>query len=145
MNSFIATANDLMMRVMLGATPGTNNGGGSGKFDIIKFLNNATEYLKQVGHYIMLLAGVILIIVAAVQIAKGLAGGGRGQVNWVMSIGCLLVGGIMLFGGWKLMSAVSKTGADTLAQMGGMEGIGDADSVENGATGSGLDQYANGN
>ena len=129
MSGAMAALNNAMLRVLLDATSG-NQGGD--KFDILAFLNNATEYLKKVGHYIMLFAGVILIIVATVQIAKGLAGGGRGQVNWVMSIGCLLVGGILLFGGWNLMTSVARTGADTIAEMGGMSGIGDADSVAGG-------------
>ena len=129
MSGVMAAFNNAMMSVLLASDTSSSSSGG---FDILKFLNNATEYLKKVGHYIMLFAGVILIIVATVQIAKGLAGGGRGQVNWVMSIGCLLVGGILLFGGWNLMTSVAKTGADTLAEMGGMSGIGDADSLADG-------------
>ncbi len=119
MNSFIATANDFMMRVMLDGS----SGGGSGKFDRKKFFQNASDYLQDLAKYIMLFAGIILIIVAAIQIAKGFASGGRGQVNWVMTIGCLLVGGILAFGGFKLMATVAKTGADTLAELGGAGGI----------------------
>lgn len=96
---------------------------GSGGFDLLKFLGNATEYLKNVGHYIMVFAGVILVIVAVVQIAKGFASGGRGQVNWVMSIACLLVGGMLIFGGWNLATNIASIGADTIMEMGGAEGM----------------------
>lgn len=150
MSNIACTVNDAIMRVMLdaGNTGGTNGSGGD-KFDIIKFLDNTAEYLKKVGHYIMVLAGVILVIVAVVQICKGLAGGGRGQVNWVMSIACLLVGGILIFGGWNLATSLARTGADTVAELGGMDGIGDADSIAGGASNAGggpLDQQgANGN
>lgn len=124
MSGVMTALNNAMMRVLLAADPTGGNNQKSDGFDILKFLDNATNYLKEIGHYIMLFAGVILIIVATVQIAKGLAGGGRGQVNWVMSIACLLVGGILLFGGWNLMTSVARTGADTLAEMGGMGSIG---------------------
>lgn len=83
-------------------------------FDIIKFLQGAAGYMKNIGHYLMVLAGVILVIIAVVQIAKGLAGGGRGQVNWVMSIACLLVGGMLIFGGWNLATSLAKVGKDTM-------------------------------
>lgn len=111
--------NNAMMRVLLDGTGGEGGGGGTGKFDLITFLDNAAGYLKKVGHYIMVLAGVILVIVAVVQIAKGLAGGGRGQVNWVMSITCLLVGGMLIFGGWNLATGLASMGADTITELGG--------------------------
>lgn len=146
MSGVMTALNNAMMGVLLAdpapTTPDPSGGGGtkSGGFDILQFLDNATSYMKQIGHYIMLFAGVILIIVATVQIAKGLAGGGRGQVNWVMSIACLLVGGILLFGGWNLMTSVARTGADTLAEMGGMGSIGT--DVAGGAGDGGGGQFA---
>lgn len=91
----------------------------TGTFSIITFFQNTAAYLKNIGHYLMVLAGIILIIVAIIQIAKGLAGGGRGQVNWVMSIACLLVGGMLIFGGWNLATSVAKIGSDTLTELGG--------------------------
>lgn len=86
-------------------------------FDIISFLKNATGYLKEIGNYLMILGGVILIIVAVVQIIKGLAGGGRGQTNWVMTIGALLVGGLLVFGGWNMATSVASLGAGTIEQV----------------------------
>lgn len=90
----------------------------SSKFSIISFFQNTAAYLKNIGHYLMVLAGIILVIVAVIQIAKGLAGGGRGQVNWVMSIACLLVGGMLIFGGWNLATGIAKIGNDTISELG---------------------------
>lgn len=132
MGSFATAANNALMRVLLAAS------GGGDSFDILKFLNNSTNYLKQIGHYLMMFAGVILIIVAVVQIAKGLAGGGRGQVNWVMSIACLLVGGMLTFGGWKLATKVAKIGANTIEKVGTTDGIADIDAAESGMEGEDL-------
>ena len=86
-------------------------------WDVAKFLENAAGYVKNIGHFLMILAGVVLIIVAVIQIAKGLAGGGRGQVNWVMSIACLLVGGLLVFGGWNLAASVASIGKGTLEEI----------------------------
>lgn len=91
---------------------------GSDKFDLLKFIKNLTGYFKDIGNYLMIFAGVVMLIVAVVQIAKGLAGGGRGQVNWVMSILCLLVGGILIGGGWNLASKVANIGAGTIEELG---------------------------
>jgi len=102
-----------------------------GGFDLIAFFDNAAGYVQELGNYIMILAGVILIIVAVVQIAKGLAGGGRGQVNWVMSIACLLVGGMLVFGGWNLAASLAETGKETIETLGGGT-IGGAGVEENG-------------
>ena len=118
MSNFAVAANNALMRVLL---DGDASSGGT--FDIIKFLKNTANYLKTVGHYIMVLAGVILIIVSVVQIAKGLAGGGRGQVNWVMSIACLLVGGMLIFGGWNLATNIASVGKGTIEKLGSEEGM----------------------
>lgn len=129
-----------MMNFMLSGGSGGGSGSG-GKFDIITFLDNSAGYLKKVGHYIMVLAGVILVIVAVVQIAKGLAGGGRGQVNWVMSITCLLVGGMLIFGGWNLATNLASMGADTINELGtgsaGQVGVGDDGASSAGSSGFG--------
>ena len=109
-----------VMTMLSNAAPASNSGGnGGGKFDILKFLNNTGAYVEKIASILMMLIGIILIIVSIVQIAKGLAGGGRGQVNWVSSIACLLVGGALLFGGWQLVAAVASSGADTLSELGG--------------------------
>lgn len=87
-------------------------------FDIMTFLGNATEFVKNIGSYVVILAGFVMIIVAIVQIAKGLASGGKGQVNWVMSISCLLVGGALAFGGWAMVTNIANGGQKTIKDMG---------------------------
>ena len=106
-------------------------------FDIITFLQNAAGYLKTIGHYLMILVGVILVIVAVIQIAKGFANGGRGQVNWVMSIACLLVGGLLIFGGWNAATMVASIGGGTIDSIASGEY---ADEVNVGADGSNAGQ-----
>ena len=89
-----------------------------GSFDLITFLSNVTEYLQVIGKYLLFIIGIVMIIVAIYQIAKGLAGGGRGQVNWVSAIVCLLIGGALLAGGWSLATSLAATGANTIEELG---------------------------
>ena len=98
----------------------TTSGDTGGK-DVAKMAENAGYYIQDIVKYVVAVIGIILIVVALVQIAKGLASGGKGQVNWVMSIGCLLVGGLLLFGGWNLLSKVSLVGRDTVETLAGDE------------------------
>lgn len=106
-------------------------------FDIIAFLQNLAGYLKNIGHYLMIVAGVVLVIIAVIQIAKGFASGGRGQVNWVMSIACLLVGGLLIFGGWNTATMVASVGSGTIDEIASGEYAG---AVEVGADGSNAGQ-----
>lgn len=105
---------------LLDTTGGGGNNTNNGK-DVAKMAENAGYYIQDIVKYVIAVIGIILILVALVQIAKGLASGGKGQVNWVMSIGCLLVGGLLLFGGWNLLSNVSLIGRDTVQTLAGDE------------------------
>ena len=87
------------------------------EFKITSLLKGAINFFQEIGGYIVLLAGVILLIVGIVQIVKGLAGGGKGQTNWVMSILCLVVGGGLMFGGWTLVASLAKAGGGALQEM----------------------------
>lgn len=83
-------------------------------FDAINFIGNATGYAKNIGNYIMMFAGVVLLIIGIIQLVKGLASGGKGQVKWGITIACILVGGVLIFGGWNLAMNISEVGAGTL-------------------------------
>lgn len=90
---------------------------GAESFDAINFIGNATGYAKNIGNVLMIAAGVILLIIGIVKLCLGLAKGGKGQVSWGIVIACILVGGVLMFGGWNLAMDVSKMGAGTLQQI----------------------------
>ena len=91
---------------------------GSG-WSVQNFLTNTNSTLRAWGGIIVSIIGVVMVIVAIFNIGKGLMGGGRGQVNWVLNIILFLVGGALAFGGgWSLVQDVSKGGSDTLNQLG---------------------------
>ena len=80
-------------------------------------MKNLANYIGDIGQWVIVLAGIVLLLIGAVQIVKGLASGGKGQVNWVMSIACLLVGGIMVAGGFTMIAKISSIGNATAKTM----------------------------
>ncbi len=116
MSSVMTALNDVAVKFMLD----TGSSGGD-KLDILKMMGNAGTYLKKFGNALMIIAGIVLVIIAVFQIVRGLAGGGRGQVNWVMSIACLLIGGMLLVGGWNMAAGFAAIGKDTVEEMVGQD------------------------
>lgn len=83
------------------------------------FLTNLNSSLFSWGKIIVVIIGVVMVIVGVFNIAKGLMGGGRGQVNWVLNLALFFIGGALAFGsGWTLVQDISKGGASTLNDLG---------------------------
>lgn len=94
--------------------------GNGSNWSVTNFLNNVNSQLRSWGGVIVAIIGVIMVIVAIWNIGKGLMGGGRGQVNWVLNIILFLVGGALAFtGGWGLVESIADGGASTLNELGG--------------------------
>ena len=82
------------------------------------FLVNLLGKVKLWGSGIIMVLGAVAIIVAVWQLFKGFTSGGKGQVNWAMAIGCGIFGGFLLFGGWNLISKVSKGAGSSIETIG---------------------------
>lgn len=91
------------------------------KWDLGNFLQNATNTIKTWGGYLITLIGVVMIIVAVYQIAKGLIGHGKqGQpTNWFVVIGLLIIGGALsVAGGFLWVSNIAQGGKKTIEDLG---------------------------
>lgn len=111
MEQLIYTVQGALLQLMAGS--------GESGWSVQNFLTNTNSTLRAWGGIIVSIIGVVMVIVAIFNIGKGLMGGGRGQVNWVLNIILFLVGGALAFGGgWTLVQDVSKGGSDTLNQLG---------------------------
>ena len=116
MNNLILTANETMMRVML---EGGAGGGGSASAGFIKeFFTNVGKYVKSLGSYIVVIIGIALIMTAAWMLFKAFSSG-NSHANWVVIVLCLFVGGVLAFGGWKLITEgqYSGLGKDTMDEL----------------------------
>ena len=61
------------------------------------------------------IAGLVMMLVGIVKVAKGLMSHGGGQVNWVTNILLLVIGGLLATSGFSAVSSFAgNVGADLL-------------------------------
>ena len=102
--------------------------------------DNIANFVKAVGSYIILIVGIALLIAAAVQLTKAFAS--RGQANWVVILTCLLLGGLLTFGGWKILTNENLWGGlgkSTLEEINKGNEPGAVSDVSDGGSGTSLE------
>ena len=88
-------------------------------FNLGTFFKNLAAKAKEWGHLFIVFLGVILVIWGIVAIVKGFISHGRGQVNWLMSIAMILVGGFLVtLGSWDALNNWLQIGTGTLTELG---------------------------
>lgn len=88
-------------------------------WSVDNLLNNLNSSLNNWAVILVAIVGVVMCIVGVFKIAKGLMSKGQGQVNWVLNIALILIGGALAFGGgWGLVSSLSSGAEDTLNNLG---------------------------
>lgn len=90
------------------------------KWSINNLLTNLEGSLTAWGKLLITIIGIVMVVVGVVKIAQGMMSGGRGQVNWVLTIGLILIGGILAFSGsaWTLLENIGQGAHDTLDTLG---------------------------
>jgi hypothetical protein len=89
-------------------------------WDLISFLSNAKNYGNLIGGGVAGIAGLILVIVAIVFIAKKFLGNGQGQEkSWVIIVLMLIIGGALLTGGFVFIANIASGGQKTIEELGG--------------------------
>lgn len=85
---------------------------------ISNILKGASHQLQKWGQWFLVVIGVAMVIYGIFQIAKGMMSGGRGQTNWVMAIGCIIVGGLLsVSGGWGFVANLAKGSGEEIQNM----------------------------
>ena len=85
---------------------------------ISNILKGASNKLQEWGQWFLVVIGVAMVIYGVFQIAKGMMSGGRGQTNWVMAIGCIIVGGLLsVSGGWNFISNMASGSGKEIQNM----------------------------
>lgn len=93
-----------------------DNNGGAGS--ITNILRSAADTLNAWGKYFLVLLGIVMVVYGVYQIGKGMMSGGRGQTNWAMAIGCIILGGaIAVTGGWGFVVKIAQGSGNELNEM----------------------------
>lgn len=87
-------------------------------WNLMQLLTNSKTYAVAIGGGIITLIGVILMIVAGVQIATGLMSHGKKQTNWVIVIVMLIVGGVFTWGGFTQLAKIASGAQKTIEDLG---------------------------
>lgn len=96
------------------------SGGGGGGFDLGQFFKNLMEKGKEWGAWFIGFLGVILVIWGIVNVVKAFISQGRGQTNWLLTIGMILVGGFLIgiAGAWDNLQKFLDMGTATINDLG---------------------------
>lgn len=88
-------------------------------WDLSTFLQNAKTTIEKWGGYFIMLLGVIMVIVAVYQAAKGLISPQKSQTNWLIVVALLIFGGALTAGGYTWVSGIAEGGKTTIDELGG--------------------------
>lgn len=95
-------------------------------FDITKFGANLYKMLREWGNTLIVIIGVVMMIVAVWQIAKGLIQHGKSNTNWAVAIALLIIGGALASfgatgtGAWEWLERIAAGGKNTINELGGV-------------------------
>lgn len=87
-------------------------------WDLTSFLTNSKTQLITWGGAIIMLVGVVMIIVAVVNIARKFISPQSAPGGWAGPIICLLIGGALLAGGWSFVATIAEGGKKTIEDLG---------------------------
>lgn len=95
------------------------------EWDLNSLLQNLNTSMNTWGSLIVTIIGLVMVIVGVYKIAKGLMSHGQGQVNWVLNIALIVIGGMLAWSsGWSLVKDFAGGAKDTIEELGGGGGAG---------------------
>lgn len=91
-------------------------------WDVIQFLENATEYIKNGGGLLLILLGAVGLIWGGVLLIKKLMASPQSagqQAGWGTIVLLMIFGGALLTGGFSLVQMIGEGGETTITELGG--------------------------
>jgi hypothetical protein len=102
----------------LSSGTGTSEHGEQSSWNFDNFVENAKEKIGNIGAGIVVLMGMIMLVVGAIKIGKGLMTHGQGQTNWVINILLIVVGGLFVAFGFSLFFNAGGMFANEIEELG---------------------------
>lgn len=91
----------------------------SASWDLLSFLQSATEYVRVAGGSLLALMGTAGVVWGGVLLVKKLMASQQDQTSWAKIIGLILIGGALMVGGFSLISTIAAGGKTTIEDLGG--------------------------
>lgn len=88
-------------------------------WDLGTFLTNSKTTIQNWGGLFIMLLGVIMVVAAVYQAAKGLISPQKSQTNWLLVVCLFIAGGALSIGGYQWVSNIAQGGKKTIDDLGG--------------------------
>lgn len=88
-------------------------------WDFGSFLTNSAKTLRQWANLGFIVIGIICLVVGVVMLVKNLMMHGKGQSNWIVTIGLMLLGGVLVgTSAYSFVEDIARSSRDTINDLG---------------------------
>lgn len=88
-------------------------------WDFRTFLTNSASTLRDWANLGFIVIGIVCLVVGIVMLVKNLMMHGKGQSNWIVTIGLMLLGGVLVgTSAYSFVENIAKSGQDTINDLG---------------------------
>lgn len=89
-------------------------------WDFRTFLTNSATTLEAWANAGFIVIGIVCLVVGVVMLVKNLMMHGKGQSNWIVTIGLMLVGGVLVgSSAYNFIKDIAMSSKDTINDLGG--------------------------
>lgn len=99
------------------AAPDDETGGGEGGWDLVEFFTNGQDYAEKAGGAFLGVVGVVCLLFAAWKLFQKLVNE-QSRESWAKVAGLIMLGGVLVFGGYSMLSDLAEGGKDTVDNFG---------------------------
>lgn len=89
-----------------------------GAWDLQSFFENASSTAATMGNAFLILMGTIAVIYGGFLLVRKLMSGQQNQDSWVKIVLLIIIGGALMFTGFRLLSEIAEGGQGTIRDLG---------------------------
>lgn len=109
-------AGSMILAQPSGNVGGTDSGSGEG-WDLVEFFTNGQSYAEKAGGAFLGVVGVFCLLFASWKVFQKLTNE-QSRESWGKVVGLIGLGGVLLFGGYQMISDLAEGGKDTVDNFG---------------------------
>lgn len=135
----VASAGSVGMTLLAQPSGDIGRSDSGGGWDLIEFFSNGQSYAEKAGGAFLGLVGVFCLLFAGWKIFQKLINE-QSRESWGKIVGLFGLGGVLLFGGYQMLSDLAEGGKDTVDNFGDngggaivSQGVGDPSVIDLGS------------